>query len=123
MMSITEALPAQKSTIECILDAASVPGLSLGVSQHGKVVHEAHFGYRDVEAQVAPDGDALHNINSLAKALVAAACATLVQDGKPNWTTRLSDVFSAFSASQTLSALTVEDLLSRRSGYYTPDDF
>lgn len=48
MMNIAEALTAQKSTIERILAAASDPGLSLDISQHGKVVYKAYSGYRDL---------------------------------------------------------------------------
>ena len=73
--------------ISKICQESSCSGLSLGVLHCGKVVHEADYGYRDVEAKTHPDSDTLYSINSLTKPMTAAAIGTLVEDGLMRWDT------------------------------------
>jgi len=120
-MDFDEILSKQRSTLQDILDAATVPGLSLGVLHHGQVVHEAHFGYQDVAAEKPPNADTQVNINSLTKAIVVAAVAALIDDGKVKWDTKVKEFFTEFDAGQPEKMTTIADLLSHRSGRQTPN--
>lgn len=53
------------------------------VFQHGKVVHRANFGYRDVEHRIPSDSDIEYAIiESLTKAMIAAAFDIPAEDDK-----------------------------------------
>lgn len=107
-----------------ICQISGVPGLSYGVSHHGETIHRANFGFRDVDANLAPTSDTIYGIGSMSKAFTAAAIGILVEDGRLSWNTLVRDVLPAFnsSVSQMNEQLTVLDLLSHRSGLAGPND-
>jgi CubicO group peptidase (beta-lactamase class C family) len=47
-------------------------GLSVGVIHYGEIIHQEHFGYRDVDQKIAPDANSTYHIGSMSKAMVAA---------------------------------------------------
>ncbi|KAK4237964.1 beta-lactamase/transpeptidase-like protein [Achaetomium macrosporum] len=69
------------NTIEKILSITGTPSLSLRVICSGKAIYTAHHGFRDVEHQLAPDNDTLHNINSMSKALISVLAAVIADTG------------------------------------------
>ncbi|KAL1621772.1 hypothetical protein SLS54_005295, partial [Diplodia seriata] len=106
------------STIQQICNISGVPGASVGVLQHGRVVYKESFGYQDVEAKIRPTSSTLYGIGSLTKAFVAAGIGKLVDDGLLTWETHVKDILPDFEHSDRYlsNSLTVADILSHRSG-------
>ena len=57
-----------------------IPSLSL-VLLDGDATYERHFGFRDLESRVPPDGDTRYGIGSVTKLLTALATLRLVEGG------------------------------------------
>ncbi len=111
-------LQALGSVITQICSISGTPGLSLGVLHNGEVIHQANFGFRDVDAQFRPNEDTSYVVGSLTKALTAAMVGILVHDGKLNWTTQLQEIIPNFQRPEKDPTInfTVTDLLSHRTG-------
>ena len=75
---LIERLQLLERVIVDICQISGVPGLSYGVSHHGETIHRANFGFRDVDANLAPTSDTIYGIGSMSKAFTAAAIGILV---------------------------------------------
>jgi CubicO group peptidase (beta-lactamase class C family) len=64
------------------IEENKVPGASLAVTRHGKLVYARGFGYSDVEKQEGVKPDALFRIASVSKPFTAVAIMQLVEKGK-----------------------------------------
>lgn len=63
------------------MSIAGTAGLSIGIVHGSQPIYTTHFGYRDVEKQLAPDGDTVYHIGSMTKGMVVQALAFLVDEG------------------------------------------
>lgn len=81
-------------------------------------MYTANYGYQDVANQVRPISDTLYWVGSIAKSLTAAAIGALVEDGKIQWASRVSDILPEFQHQdpELRDKVTVVDLLSYKSG-------
>ena len=122
---MAERLENLEPIISKICEESSCSGLSLGVLHHGEVVHKANYGYRDVKAKTPPDSDTLYSINSMTKAMTAAAIGILVEDGLMRWDTPVYTILPGFGKNhgEVGKMITIVDLLSHRSGMISPDTF
>jgi CubicO group peptidase (beta-lactamase class C family) len=89
---------------------------TLAVSRQGRLVFAQGYG------DAGPD-TALH-VGSLSKAVTAVCVATLVQDGRLDWNTKLGDVLKDFFARSAprdtrVRSITVEHLITHRAGFGT----
>lgn len=116
--TIQERLAGLEPVIRQICAVAGAPGISIGVSHRGEIVHRANYGFADVEAQLPTTSDTVYMIGTMAKALTASAVGILVDDGKLQWNTPIRDILPDFQSCSTtvFENLTVVDLLSHRSG-------
>lgn len=117
-VTLQKRLEALNPVIEAICKVAGTPGLSLSVSQHGKPIHRANFGFADLEKRKPITGSTQFPIGTMAKTFTAAAVSALVAGGGLKWDTLIKDIIPEL---QTTSAtvtenLTIVDLLSHRSG-------
>lgn len=121
----TERLENIRPLIHKICKASSSSGLSLGVSHRGQVLYRDNFGHRDVESRKAPDSNTLYNINSMTKALTAAAIGILVEDGITKWNMPVREILPSFGDGhgEIGRMITIADLLAHRSGIASPDTF
>jgi CubicO group peptidase (beta-lactamase class C family) len=87
--------------IQDILKATGTAGASVGVLHRGQIWSD-HFGVRDHAGSRAPDDNTLYTIGSLTKAMLAQAVAVLVEDGKLDWSTRVSSIIPEFCNSDDL---------------------
>ena len=91
-----------------------VPGVSLAVVQHGRVVKQQAYGFADLEQKVPVTPDTVFEIGSITKQFVAAALMTLVEQGAIDLdqpaSKYLSDLPSAWHE------VTVRQLLTHTSG-------
>lgn len=122
---VAERLESLEPIISKICEESSCSGLSLGVLHHGEVVHRANYGYRDVKAKTPPDSDTLYSINSMTKAMTAAAIGILVEDGLMRWDTPVHTILPGFGKNhgEVGKMINIVDLLSHRSGMISPDTF
>ena len=94
--NLREKLEALGPQIQEICSISGNAGLSLGVLQKGQVIYRANFGYRDVEAKLAPDGYTIYHLASLSKFVTSVAIADLVEQGQFSWESRIADLLPHF---------------------------
>ena len=104
--------------IEDIRKISGTAGVSIGVLHQQEVVLTAGFGHSDIQARKEPDGDTLYYIASLTQSITASGIALLVEDGKLEWYSAISDLLSKFQHRSPLihCHTTVGDILSHRTG-------
>jgi CubicO group peptidase (beta-lactamase class C family) len=96
MSGSEDRFEALKPKINKIMSTSSTAGAPVGVFQRGKVVFWGNYGFRDHGLIKGPDRDALYNIGSLTKSMVAAAAGILVSIGKLHWGTLVSEIVPEF---------------------------
>ncbi|KAF9395258.1 hypothetical protein BGX21_010013 [Mortierella sp. AD011] len=99
-----------------------IPGMSVAVLYKGKLIFSEGFGKRNDRDPFTPE--TLTMIGSVTKSFTAAAVGELVAEGKVDWdTTPVSKYLPEFEVSDPVltSELTLEDLLSHRSGFPVVD--
>jgi CubicO group peptidase (beta-lactamase class C family) len=100
-----------------------LPSMAVAAVKDGQVILSEGFGKRSESQNFSPDGSTQYAIASLSKAFTAASIGMLVDEGKLAWTDpvvkHLPD-FKLYDDSVT-NVLTIEDLLSHRSGLITFD--
>ena len=77
-----------------------MPGAVLAVARHGKLVYFEAFGYRDKAANAAMTTDAIFNIASMTKPMVAVAALQLYEQGKLLMDEPLAKYFPKFADMQ-----------------------
>ncbi|WP_243292220.1 serine hydrolase domain-containing protein [Bacillus sp. FJAT-47783] len=74
------------SSLDAILNekckSAHVPGMAIAVSQHGEIVFEKYFGYRDVERLLPVTSDTIFGVASITKSFTALAIMQLEDERK-----------------------------------------
>jgi CubicO group peptidase (beta-lactamase class C family) len=90
-----------------------VPGISIGVIEHGKIVFAGGFGVRTPDQPARVDADTLYLIASNTKSLTSLMLAKLVDEGKISWETPVVRVMPAFKLAD--SSLTERVLLKHLS--------
>lgn len=109
-------LEALGPLITQICDITGTPGVSLGVLHHGQILHTASYGFQDVERQVEPNVDTSFLICSMTKAITASLIGMVIDEGKLDFSTQLHQFFPEFQRNDAQANITIEDLLSHRSG-------
>ncbi|MFX1267051.1 MAG: serine hydrolase domain-containing protein, partial [Promethearchaeota archaeon] len=61
-----------------------IPGLSIGIVEHGKPIYAKGFGTRNIEKNLPFTENTLFGIGSISKSFTALALFQLVQEGKIN---------------------------------------
>jgi CubicO group peptidase (beta-lactamase class C family) len=102
--------------VESVVAQYHLPGIAVGVIDHGKVVYTRTMGVRQSGKPI--DADTLFKIASNSKAMTATLLARLVQDGKLHWddpVTKYLPSFRMYDAWVTAN-MQVGDLLVHHSG-------
>ena len=123
MAKLLDKLKSLSPIIDLIRTKSGAPGLSLGVLHHGEIIHTAHFGYRDVAAQLPPDDDTVYYMATLTKAVTSAAMAVLVDRGQVKWDTPVSHILPDFAqrTDEVGQDSTIIDILAHRTGLAAPN--
>ena len=103
--------------VEQVMKSSGTPGMAVAIVENGQVTLAKGFGVRK-QGGAPVDADTLFLIGSTAKAMTAAALATLVDAGKLKWDDRVVDHMPAFMMHDAwvTREMTVRDLLVHRSG-------
>jgi CubicO group peptidase (beta-lactamase class C family) len=96
--------------IENARKAADVPGVAIGLIDHGKVVFAGGFGVRELGKPTPVDADSLFLIASNTKALSTLLLSKEVDRGKFTWDTPVTKVYPDFKLG---SADTTEHVLMK----------
>lgn len=103
------------------LDDWDVPGMAIGIVKDNKIIMARGYGILEMDKRAKVDEHSMFAIASNTKAFIAAALATLVDDGELSWKDKVVDYlpyFQLYDAYSTQEA-TIEDLLSHRLGLGT----
>jgi CubicO group peptidase (beta-lactamase class C family) len=120
-LAATPALAAPPTGFEAHVEevrrASGTPGMAVAIVEDGQVTLAKGFGVRK-QGGAPVDADTLFLIGSTAKAMTAAALATLVDAGKLGWEDRVVDHLPGFQMydAWVTREMTVRDLLVHRSG-------
>lgn len=106
--------------IEQAVEDGSIPGASVLIMQHGKVIEERSFGVCEIDPKRPFLPDTVCWIASLTKPITAAAGMKLVEDGKLDLDSPIESYLPSLSqfATQdgTKQSITVRQLMSHSSG-------
>lgn len=107
-----------ETAIEKAMSTFQVPGVAVAIIKDNAVVMSKGFGVIEhgKSAQVTPD--TLFGIASNTKAMTAAILASLVDEGKLTWSTKVIDIIPEFQMpnAYVTREFTVTDLLAHNSG-------
>ncbi len=96
----SERLALISKVIGAEIAAGQVPGGVLGVARRGKLVYLEAFGYRDKTAGAPMTTDAIFNIASMTKPMVAVAALQLYEQGRLLIDDPLAKYFPKFANTQ-----------------------
>lgn len=100
------------------LETFDVPGIAVGIIQHGEAVLMKGYGVRSLDTKVPMDENTLFGIASNSKAFTSAGLGILVQQGKLSWDDRVIDYIPEFRLYDpyVTNDFRIRDLLCHRSG-------
>ena len=116
------ATSAPRGSIEAFIDrampASGVPGVAYAVVADGEVAAAGARGVVELGGDTAVTPDTAFVIGSISKSITALAVMQLVEAGKIDLDTTLSQVLDGFSG-RPAGAITIRQLLSHTSGFST----
>ncbi len=91
-----------------------VPGVAVGIMQHGQLVRAAGYGFANIEHRVPVHPDTIFQSGSIGKQFTAVAVMLLVEDGK----VKLDESIRSYlpKAPKTWQPITVRHMLTHTSG-------
>jgi CubicO group peptidase (beta-lactamase class C family) len=99
--------------------AGATPGVSILVSQDGKIIYEKGFGYADVGNKVPVTPDTKFRIGSITKQFIASSILKLQEEGKISVEDKLSKFIPGFPRGD---EVTIYHLLTHTSGIHSYTD-
>ncbi len=117
---LTPALTYIDSLLQFRHSRSNVPGISVAVTHHGKVVFSKGYGLADIERAVSVDPDTRFHVASHSKTFTAAAVMILVE----RRALRLDDPIATWlpwirkHTDKRIPTVTIRELLSHGSGFY-----
>ena len=106
------------SLVEKTMKTFNVPGIAVAVLKDGTVVHMKGYGTRSLKKGGNVNEKTLFGVASNTKAFTSAALGKLVDEGKLEWDTKVTEIIPEFKLYDpyVTSEFTVRDLLTHRSG-------
>ncbi|KAF1913118.1 beta-lactamase/transpeptidase-like protein [Ampelomyces quisqualis] len=103
---------------ESIMKIGGTPGAAIAILHEGELVYSEYLGLRDQENQLPVDEETIFPCASLTKAVVSAAMAICVEEGRLGWNTPVKDIVPGFhTQDETLhQQMTTVDCLTHRAG-------
>lgn len=115
---VARAVSAYAHALDALEASGEVTGLSTAIVRGREVLLERSMGVTNVESGEAVAPETVFRIASLSKAFASTLAGLLVEDGRLDWDTRVSDVLTWFRMhnNKATNRMTVRDLLSHRTG-------
>ena len=113
-----EHLAELSAFTETAMKELKVPGVAVGILQDGEVVFAGGFGVRELGRPEKPDADTRFMIASNTKALTTLMLAKLVEAGKFDWDTPVTEILPSFALGDTATTrqVRVEHLICACTG-------
>ncbi|MBZ0241977.1 MAG: beta-lactamase family protein, partial [Bacteroidales bacterium] len=117
--------PEQISRLDSIYTKAlsdwNVPGMGIAIVSHDSILLSKGYGITDMTTRQAVDANTLFALASNTKAFTSTSLAMLVDRGELNWDDKVVEHLPWFAMYNpyVTAEMTVEDLLSHRSGLKT----
>lgn len=109
---------AQSDSIDIFLknemQKKGIPGLQIAIVQKGKIIKIGNYGLSNVQDSIPVDSRTLFTINSITKAFTGIAIMQLVEAGKLNLSSPVSDYL--LNLPDSWKPVTIQQLLSHTSG-------
>src|SRR5699024_9568922 len=105
------------SLVNKTMETFNVPGMAVAVIKDGRVFHAKGYGVRAVDGKPV-NANTLFGVASNTKAFTSASIAKLVDEGKIDWDTKVTDIIPEFKLynGYITRHFTIRDLLSHRGG-------
>ncbi|RDS79274.1 class A beta-lactamase-related serine hydrolase [Dyella monticola] len=115
---IKVALDAYSHWLDVVAQRNEVAGMATAVVVDNKVAFERTLGYADAATQEPVTPTTVFRLASLSKAFATAVTGLLIEEGRFNWDTKLTDALPFFQLkdAQASSEVTVRDILGQRLG-------
>lgn len=106
------------SLVHKSMETFKVPGMAVAVLKDGKTIVKKGYGVSSIDTQQPVDTETLFGIASNSKAFTTAALAQLIDQGKIEWDTKVTDIIPEFKLydAYVTAEFTIRDLLTHRSG-------
>ncbi|MEO7533057.1 MAG: serine hydrolase [Ferruginibacter sp.] len=91
-----------------------IPGLQLAIVRNGSIIKTGNYGFANVQDSIPVSNKTVFTINSITKAFTGIAIMQLVETGKLNLSSPVSDYVADLPASW--KPVTIQQLLSHTSG-------
>ncbi|MEJ2482123.1 MAG: serine hydrolase [Gemmatimonadota bacterium] len=113
-----ERLAELSAFTETAMKELKVPGVAVGILQDGEVVFAGGFGVRELGRPEKPDANTRFMIASNTKALTTLMLAKLVEAGKFDWDTPVTEILPSFALGDTATTrqVRVEHLICACTG-------
>jgi CubicO group peptidase (beta-lactamase class C family) len=114
----TARIAALTAFVERSAQTLDVPGVSIGIIEHGKILFAGGFGVRERGKPQTVDADTLYLIASNTKPLTTLMLAKLVDEGRFEWDTPVVDLLPQFKLAdaETTRRVLVKHLLCACTG-------
>lgn len=97
-----------------VIKKRNIPGLQVAIVRDGKIVKLGNYGLANVQDSIPVTENTVFTINSITKAFTGVAIMQLVEEGKLNLDTRISDYVDSLPV--LWKPVTIKQLLSHTSG-------
>ncbi len=116
--NVDSLIPQLEQYIRDGMKKTGVPGLSIAIVDHDKVVYLKGFGLRKVGEPACVDPDTVFQLASVSKPIASTVVAALVGTGDVSWDDRIEVLDPEFQLSNpaVTGEVTIRDFLSHRSG-------
>jgi serine beta-lactamase-like protein LACTB, mitochondrial len=117
-----ETAAAVRSSVLGEMSRLGIPGLSLAVARGGALLHEAGFGFADVEGSVPARPETAYRLASVSKPITAALVLRLAEEGRLDLDAPVSRYCPDFPPKRW--PVTARQLLCHQGGvrHYRPDE-
>lgn len=80
----TALIKEARDSVRALMSAKKIPGISVCISKHGKIIWAESFGYSDLELKTPVRLNTKFRVGSVSKAITAVGLARLMDAGKIN---------------------------------------
>jgi len=114
----SQSLPTKiDQLVNAKMSAYKIPGLAIGVVQHGKLVYTKGYGVKSIKTQEKVDQTTVFHLASVSKLITAKAVMQLVQKGALKLKDKLVKVIPELRFSdERIKTITIRQLLNHTSG-------
>lgn len=102
--------------VSLAMQKASVPGLSLTITQNGKIVYSRGYGHRDLEKRLPATENTIYGIGSVTKSFTSMAIMQLAEKGLIDINRPVREYLKEFHPDEESEETTIAHLMSHSSG-------